>query len=79
MLYNIRLQYSKSTDFDSVDLPGCNIILWTRHEKLISLEKIFKRAKTESFASDREPAVSSVFQQKLMDGPAHLHCGFMEL
>ena len=79
MLYNIRLQYSKSTDFDSVDLPGCNIILWTRHEKLISSEKIFKRAKTESFASDREPAVSSVFQQKLMDGPAHLHCGFMEL
>ena len=75
MLYNIRLQYSKSTDFDSVVLPGCNIILWTRHEKLISSEKIFKRAKTESFASDREPAVSSVFQQKLMAGPAHLHWG----
>lgn len=53
--------------------------MWTRHEKLISLEKILKRAKTESFVSDCEPAISSVFQQKLMDGPAHLHCGFMEL
>lgn len=39
-----------------------------QHENLISLEKILKRAKTESFASDREPAVSSVFQQKLMVG-----------
>ena len=80
MLYNIRLQKYKSTDFDSVDLPGCNLSSCGRGtRKLISLEKILRSAKTESFVSDCEPAVSSVFRQKLMDGPAHLHCGFMEL
>lgn len=51
MLYNIRLQEYKSTDFDSVDLPGCNLSSCGRGtRKLISLKKILKRAKTESLS-----------------------------
>ena len=83
MLYNFRLQKYKSTDFDSVDLPGCNLSSCGRGTRswflLFGKNSQTRQNRTESFVSDCEPAVSSVFQQKLMDGPAHLHCGFMEL
>ena len=80
MLYNIRLQKYKSTDFDSADLPGCNLSSCERSTRSWFLwEKRSNAPKQRVLSVIVSPQYLPFSSKNLMDGPAHLHCGFMEL
>ena len=79
MLYNIRLQYSKVQILIRLIYQVVIYHLVDAAREVDFLGKNSQTRQNREFCQRLWARSIFRFQQKLMDGPAHLHCGFMEL